>query len=157
MKPGMTIAVAATLISGAALTQEAPPSPVLKRLEHVTIFVRDQEEALRWYVDRLGMTRIEDQRFGPNERWLTIAPPGEHVTHIVLAVPRPELRDSIGHQHNWVFRTGDCKATHQQLTAKGVEYVVPPTVVPWGCQGIIVDLYGNRIVLLAEKPKTVTE
>jgi predicted enzyme related to lactoylglutathione lyase len=130
--------------------------PAVTALEHVTIFVRDQEDALRWYVDNLGMSKVEDRRFGGGERWLTVAPAGKHATHIVLAVPRPEMQASIGHQHNWVFRTGDCRETHRRLTARGVKYLAPPAEVPWGCQAIIEDLYGNRIVLLgpgtARKP-----
>jgi predicted enzyme related to lactoylglutathione lyase len=145
--------ILATLIALATAAPAEESAPAIKALEHVTLFVRDQEEALRWYVDNLGMNKVEDQHFGAGNRWLTIAPPGKHGTHIVLAVPRPEMRESIGHQHNWVFRTGDCRKTHRQLTARGVKYVAPPADVPWGCQAIIEDLYGNRIVLLAAAVK----
>jgi predicted enzyme related to lactoylglutathione lyase len=140
----------AVIVATAPLAQDsASPPPVVRALEHVTLFVPDQEQALRWYVDRLGLVKVEDQRFGAGERWLTVAPPGEHATRIVLAVPREALRSSIGHQHNWVFRTGDCEETHARLTAKGVKYIQPPSRVPWGCQAIVEDPFGNRIVLLA--------
>jgi predicted enzyme related to lactoylglutathione lyase len=117
-------------------------------LEHVTIFVRDYDEALAWYVDRLGLVKVEDQKFGAGERWLTVAPSTSSSTRIVLAVPRESLKDSIGHQHNWVFRTEDCEETRKQLGAKGIKYLQEPQNLPWGCQAIIEDLYGNRIVLL---------
>jgi predicted enzyme related to lactoylglutathione lyase len=132
-----------------AAAGEAPIPPVVQALEHVTLFVTDQEAALAWYVGNLGFVKVEDRRFGANERWLTIAPPGEHATRIVLAVPREAMKSSIGHQHNWVFRTADCNETHARLVAKGVKYLHEPARVPWGCQAIIEDPFGNRLVLLA--------
>jgi predicted enzyme related to lactoylglutathione lyase len=66
----------------------------------------------------------------------------------VLAVPSAALADSVGHQHNWVFRTGDCHAVHAALSSRGVHFLNEPAEAPWGCQAIIEDLYGNHIVLL---------
>ncbi len=129
-----------------APAQDSAPSAI-QALEHVTIFVPDQHAALAWYVGKLGFVKVEDRKFGANERWLTIAPPGEHATRIVLAVPREAMRSSIGHQHNWVFRTADCDETHARLVAKGVKYLQAPARVPWGCQAIVEDPFGNRIVL----------
>jgi predicted enzyme related to lactoylglutathione lyase len=120
----------------------------LRALEHVTVFVRDYDEALSWYVDKLGLVKTEDRRFGANERWLTVAPSADAATRIVLAVPSPGLAGSIGHQHNWVFRTGDCRTTHALLSSRGVHFLQEPREAPWGCQAIIEDLYGNHIVLL---------
>ncbi len=80
-----------------------------------------------------------------------MAPSATAATRIVLAVPREALKGSIGHQHNWVFRTADCHATQARLGAKGVTYLQEPRVLPWGCQAIIQDLYGNRIVLLEHR------
>jgi catechol 2,3-dioxygenase-like lactoylglutathione lyase family enzyme len=139
----MMIGVAAVHAENGSREERA----AVQALEHVTIFVRDYDEALAWYVDRLGFVKVEDRRFGPS-RWVTIAPSNAPGTHIVLAVPNEALRSSIGHQHNWVFRTADCHGTYQRLNAKGVRYVQQPQEVPWGCQAIIEDLYGNRIVLL---------
>jgi len=123
----------------------------IESLEHVTIFVRDYDEALAWYVGRLGLVKVEDRKFG-TERWLTVAPPGEAGTRIVLAVPREALSASVGQQHNWVFRTADCRRTHEILTAHGIKYLEPPRVLPWGCQAIIEDPYGNHIVLRSPAP-----
>jgi predicted enzyme related to lactoylglutathione lyase len=149
MRSFAAILVLLTLSNAVAQTparQEAMPA--VRALEHVTIFVRDYDEALAWYVDRLGLVKVEDQRFGVGERWLTVAPAGATGTHIVLAVPSEPLRASISHQHNWVFRTSDCHETYRKLSARGVKYVQMPRTVPWGCQAIVEDPYGNRIVLL---------
>lgn len=133
-----------TSIAGVAQAFEDAP---LRKLEHVTLFVRDYDEALHWYVEKLGLVKIEDQRFGPTQRWLTVATNVEDKTQIVLAVPNPQLQDSIGKQHNWVFGVEDCRASRDALTSRGVHFVVEPQNLPWGCQAIIEDLYGNRIVL----------
>jgi catechol-2,3-dioxygenase len=45
------------------------------RIQHVTIFVRDQDRNLRFYVDQLGFSLVADYRYGSNERWIAVAPP----------------------------------------------------------------------------------
>jgi predicted enzyme related to lactoylglutathione lyase len=147
MKP-IQVLVGSLIALGSALPSADAVSQDVQALEHVTIFVRDQDEALAWYVDRLGLVKVDDRRFGAGERWLTVSASSSDSTRIVLAVPQGVMQQSIGHQHNWVFRTGDCNATHERLTARGVNYVRQPQRMPWGCQAIIQDLYGNRIVLL---------
>jgi len=120
-------------------------------LEHVTVFVRDYDEALSWYIERLGLVKVDDQRFGPNQRWLTVATSKDSATHIVLAVPSDVMKTSIGHQHNWVFRTEDCHTAHTVLANRGVQFVSDPQELPWGCQAVIEDLYGNHIVLRSSR------
>jgi catechol 2,3-dioxygenase-like lactoylglutathione lyase family enzyme len=133
---------------GSACASALAESPPLVALEHVTLFVRDYDEALRWYVELLGLVKVEDRRFGA-QRWVTLATAPEATTHIVLAVPIEELRASIGHQHNWVFRIADCASIHTLLIERGVKFIAEPQHLPWGCQAIIQDLYGNHIVLRA--------
>jgi catechol 2,3-dioxygenase-like lactoylglutathione lyase family enzyme len=45
------------------------------RIQHVTIFVRDQDRSLRFYVDQLGFSLVADYRYGSTERWIAVAPP----------------------------------------------------------------------------------
>jgi predicted enzyme related to lactoylglutathione lyase len=131
---------------GSGCTGAWAEPPPLTALEHVTLFVRDYDEALTWYVERLGLVKIEDRSFGA-QRWLTLATSNAAATQIALAVPSEELRSSIGQQHNWVFGIDDCEATHALLSGRGVKFIAEPRQLPWGCQAIIEDLYGNHIVL----------
>jgi predicted enzyme related to lactoylglutathione lyase len=137
------------LLGGLAWGQE--PAPIITRLEHITIFVRDYDEALRWYTEVLGFAKMEDQTFGKSQRWLTVAPSNQKETHIVLAKADDQRADMIGKQSLWVFRTEDCQRAYQTLQARGVKFRAPPRKAPWGSQAIFEDLYGNEFVLLGAR------
>jgi catechol 2,3-dioxygenase-like lactoylglutathione lyase family enzyme len=116
---------------------------------HVTVLVRDQDHALRFYVDILGFEKIADDSFGPGMRWLVVAPKGQAQPHIVLNKAfDPDMETRIGKLSGWVFHTEDCQATYADLLAKGVKFTEKPTTHIWGIQALFEDLYGNQFVLL---------
>ena len=116
---------------------------------HVTVLVRDQEQAVRFYVDILGFEKIADDTFGPGMRWLVVAPKGQAQPHIVLNKTfDPAMENRIGKLSGWVFHTDNCQATYADLKAKGVKFTEKPTSHVWGVQALFEDLYGNQFVLL---------
>lgn len=116
---------------------------------HITILVRDQEQALHFYVDMLGFEKIADDNFGTGMRWLVVAPKGQIQPHIVLNKAfDPDAETHIGKLSGWVFHTDDCQATYNNLKAKGVKFTEKPTSYMWGVQALFEDLYGNQFVLL---------
>ena len=60
---------------------------MITNLAIVTIFVRDQDEALSFYTEKLGLEKRSDNTFGPGIRWLTVAPAGQREVEIVLLKP----------------------------------------------------------------------
>jgi len=144
------IVTAALLTCQFAFAEEKQPA--ITRLGHVTVFVKDYDEALKWYTQTLGLEKTADQPFGDSgERWLTVAPAGQKETQIVLAKTRPSTAGLIGKQSHWVFQTSDCQKAYQQLQARGVKFSVPPQKQPWGTQAIFEDLYGNQFVLVEDR------
>jgi catechol 2,3-dioxygenase-like lactoylglutathione lyase family enzyme len=128
---------------------------MIQRIGHVTVIVRDQEEALRFYTDKLGMEKREDERMG-EFRWLTVAPPGGG-TAIVLQKPgapfqtpdeAAELLARVGQGTTWVVETDDCRKDHAAMAGKGVVFREPPSDMPWGVSAVFEDLYGNKYNLL---------
>jgi predicted enzyme related to lactoylglutathione lyase len=128
---------------------------MIRRLVHVTVIVRDQEEALRFYTEKLGMEIREDQRMG-ELRWLTVAPRGAEVA-IVLQRPgapfqSPEeasrMLARVGQGTMWVVETDDCRKDHAAMRDAGVTFASPPAEMPWGISAVFEDLYGNRYNLL---------
>jgi len=116
---------------------------------HVTVLVRDQEHALRFYTDILGFEKIADDNFGQGMRWLVVAPKGQVQPHIVLNKAfDPDMETRIGKLSGWVFHTEDCHATYDTLKAKGVKFTEKPTSHAWGVQALFEDPYGNQFVLL---------
>src|SRR5580658_3561064 len=82
------------------------------RLTLVTILVRDQDEALQWFTEVLGLEKRQDAAFGKGGRWLVVAPSGQNDFGIVLQKPDPnvhgeerarERNGQIGKGTTWVF------------------------------------------------------
>lgn len=113
------------------------------------VFVSDQEQALDFYVNKLGFETRADEPMGDGQRWLEVAPPGA-ATRIVLSLATEEWgADRVGQFAGIVFEPDDIDATYQELSARGVEFTEPPTDQPWGGkQAQFVDQDGNGFVIV---------
>lgn len=135
---------------------------LINRLSVVSILVRDQDEALRFYTEKLGMEKRADTIFGPGMRWLTVAPKGQKTPEIALAKPDATLHgeertkalmEHIGRGVTWVFDTDDCRKAFRTLQARGVKFICPPIEHIYGVEAIFEDLYGNTFSLLEPSPE----
>jgi predicted enzyme related to lactoylglutathione lyase len=120
------------------------------RLSLVTIFVHDQDQALRFYTEKLGFEkRADDVQTVPSFRWLTVAPKDQKEPEFVLlkAVEKEQV-EQIGKQSHLGFSTKDCRRTYETLSARGVKFTSPPEDVGYGVQALFEDLYGNEYVLI---------
>src|SRR6188768_3481791 len=121
-------------------------------LAHIALIVRDYDEALAFYVGRLGFVLVEDTyQPAQDKRWVTIRPPGapDHATTILLArASTPEQHAAIGNQaagRVFLFlATQDFDRDFAAYTAAGIRFVRPPAVQPYGKVAVFEDLYGNR-------------
>lgn len=123
-----------------------------RRLGHITILVDDQQEALDYYVEKLGFIVTMDQQMGPEMRWVSIAF-DEHATQITLVKADTESkRTRVGTQSGEhvfiVIETEDVQKDFEQMLEKGVEFLGEPKKMPWGKEVVFKDLYGNRFDLL---------
>ena len=112
-----------------------------------TIAVRDQEEALRWFTDKLEFEKRMDVS-APGMRWLTIAPKGQKEVEFVLASWFPM---HVGQNAPCVLETSDCRGTYQTLKDRGVKFSQRPTDKPYGVEAVFEDLYGNNYALVEGK------
>ncbi len=121
------------------------------------IYVLDQEAAVRFYVDILGLEVHTDADLG-FMRWLTVCVPGHRDRQILLEKPGPPghdpataeaIRESVtkGASGGWlIFTTDDARATYNELVAKGVtEFTSEPTEQPYGIDFGLRDPFGNNI------------
>ncbi|GAB4103740.1 VOC family protein [Micromonospora taraxaci] len=120
------------------------------------IYVLDQDEALDFYVNKLGMEVNTDQDLG-FMRWLTVNLPGDPEREILLEKPGPPAMDPAtaeqvrelltkGALGGYLFMTtDDAHKTHEDLVAKGVEITDEPTERPYGIDFGIRDPFGNKI------------
>jgi catechol 2,3-dioxygenase-like lactoylglutathione lyase family enzyme len=129
------------------------------------VYVLDQDEALRFYVDKLGLEVNVDDDLG-FMRWLTVNVPGEPGRELLLERPGPPSMDDATAEQlrelvtkgaaGWIgFTTDDCRRTYEELTARGVEFSQEPTEQSYGIDCALRDPFGNgiRIVQLAADPR----
>ncbi|ANG62248.1 hypothetical protein A8C75_06915 [Marinobacterium aestuarii] len=117
----------------------------IKSVTHLSVFVRDQDEALDWYRDKFGFVVCDDNSdFMPGFRWLTVAPMQGGWPQLVLMPPMQEGDQArIGANGFCVLASDDCRADCELLRARGVRVAEEPSEVPWGVSAIVLDLYGN--------------
>jgi catechol 2,3-dioxygenase-like lactoylglutathione lyase family enzyme len=123
----------------------------MPHLAHITLVIRDYDEALAFYVGKLGFELVEDT-YQPEQdkRWVTIRPPGApaHATTILLArAATPEQAAHIGNQTGgrvaFFLATDDFARDHARFTTAGVTWVRPLADQPYGRVAVFADLYGN--------------
>ena len=126
-------------------------------LSIVPIQVSDQQAALEWYTENLGMEKIMDNPMGPDLRWITVKLP-EGEVQFVLANFGAFDPDGAqpGSTSGYVLWTDDIQATFQDWSARGVEFSEPPTEQFWGTQALFHDPDGNGWVLV-ERPSPLLE
>ncbi|WP_017596962.1 VOC family protein [Nocardiopsis lucentensis] len=125
-------------------------------ITHSQMFVLDQDEALDFYVGKLGLEVGADIDFGAM-RWLTVRVPGQPEREILLERPggpgmseetAEQVRDLVtkGAIGGWfILTTDDCRRTHETLLERGVEFTEEPTERPYGIDCGLRDPFGNRI------------
>ncbi len=125
----------------------------IDRISHLTVYVRDQQEALLWYQQKLGFEVVMDNDLVvPGMRWLTVSPAGNPSTQIALVLVGSEEDESrVGNNLMTVLSTTDCIEDMARLAREGAEIVSPPEEVPWGVSAIFRDLYGNPYNLVGVK------
>src|SRR5437879_51232 len=102
------------------------PHPYLS-IRAVNVFVRDQEQSLRFYVDRLGFDVAFDARLQSGDRWVAVAPP-DGTTVLALVAPRPDSWEYklIGRFTGIVFVTEDVIAKFEEWRGRGVRFLFTP-------------------------------
>jgi catechol 2,3-dioxygenase-like lactoylglutathione lyase family enzyme len=123
----------------------------MQRLGLVSLVVRDYDEALAFYVGKLGFTLVEDSFVAEqNKRWVVIEPPGASSQGAKLLLARganPEQASRIGNQTGgrvFLFLyTDDFWRDFEDYKSRGVEFVRDPSEAPYGTVAVFKDLYGT--------------
>jgi catechol 2,3-dioxygenase-like lactoylglutathione lyase family enzyme len=141
---------------------------MITKMSHVLIWVKNQQEALEFYRDKLGFEVDTDAEMGPGFRWLTMRIKSQPGFEIILAEPKAgmmldeesaaQLRALIdkGVLGGGVFDTDDIYQTYEELKTRGVEFKGPPSVQPWGTATVMKDNSGNWFSIGQEKDEQVT-
>ena len=141
---------------------------MITKMSHVLIWVKNQQEALEFYRDKLGFEVDTDAAMGPDFRWLTMRVKGQPGFEIILMEPKAgmlldeesaaQLRSLIdkGVLGGGVFDADDIYKTYEELKARGVEFKGPPSEQSWGTATVMKDNSGNWFSVSQEKEAQVS-
>jgi catechol 2,3-dioxygenase-like lactoylglutathione lyase family enzyme len=123
----------------------------MRRITVFKVFVSDQEEARRFYVDQLGFEVAEDRRLG-DYRWLLVRAPDNTECAINLEIARTSAERALVGQQGagtpiFGIATDDCMRDYQELRKRGVTFDGEPKTMPYGTGVMLQDMAGNRIYL----------
>ena len=135
---------------------------MIQRLSHVGLYVLDQDAARDFYVNKLGFEVRTDATMDNGYRWLTVGPKAQPDLEIILQLVgnpmmKPEVAATLrklleeGQMSGGAFDTADCQKTYEELTAKGVEFLQPPTERFYGVEALMKDNSGNWFSLTQHK------
>jgi predicted enzyme related to lactoylglutathione lyase len=134
---------------------------IVMRIANAQVWVNDQEEALAFYTQKLGMEVRIDATMPEmgNFRWLTVGPVGQpDVAIVLMAIPGPPIMDAEtaeqvrtltakGFAGTVFLTTDDCQGAYEELRSRGVEFSEPPEERPYGIDSGFHDPSGNSIRL----------
>ena len=118
-------------------------------IAHIALVVRDYDEAIDFYTQKLCFTLVEDSyQAEQDKRWVVVAPPASTATTLLLArATTPEQEACIGNQSGgrvFLFlSTDDFRRDYDDMVSKGIEFVRQPKKAAYGTVAVFRDLYGN--------------
>ena len=130
------------------------------KIANAQLWVQDQDEALAFYTDKVGMEVRADVTVPElgNFRWLTVGLAGQDVSIVLMAIPGPPVMDAEtteqvrtltakGFAGTIFLTTEDCQASYEELKGRGVEFVEEPEERPYGIDAGFRDPSGNHLRL----------
>lgn len=126
-----------------------------QHLTHVTLVVRDYDEAISYYTDKLNFDLIKDIDLGDGKRWVLVSPKNSQCQLVLGKAVGAEQEAAIGNQTGgrvfMFLHTTDFWTNYEQMQSKGVIFKEEPRAEPYGTVVVFEDLYGNLWDLLQLK------
>ncbi len=127
-------------------------------IAHLALVVKDYDEAINFYRQKLGFRLLEDTILSESKRWVIIAPPGPGDCSILLAKANgPEQLKAVGNQTGgrvFLFLyTDDFYRDYQAMLENGIHFIRPPAKEVYGTVAVFEDLYGNLWDLIEPSAK----
>ena len=120
-----------------------------QRIAHIALVVKDYDDAIEFYTEKLDFKLLENTRIDENKRWVMVAPPGAKECCLLLAKASSERQlESIGNQTGgrvgFFLFTDDFWRDYNKMTEREISFVRPPTEFEYGTVAVFEDLYGNK-------------
>lgn len=123
---------------------------MIKDVPLTGVFVRDQEAALDFYTNKLGLELIQDESYGPDARWITVSPAKARIKIVLKKAEREHEKALVGKPDGapvLVLGTDDIHITYEQLRERGVRFLEEPNPAPWGISARFLDQDDSCLLL----------
>ena len=126
------------------------------KIGHITLLVKDFDEALKFYVETIGFVKRQDTKFEQGMRWTTVSPKDQSDLELTFVLAdTEEKKKALGKQAGdhvfMTLQTDDCKRDYQAMKERGIKFYGQPTEQMWGIEVVFEDLYGNIYDLVQRK------
>ena len=126
---------------------------MIKDVPLTGIFVNDQEAALDFYTNKLGLEKVEDEPYGEGARWITVSPAEMRIKIVLKEAEREHEKAMVGRSDGapiLTLGTDDVHAAYERMRERGVRFLGEPYRYPWGIGALLLDQDGSPILLLQE-------
>ena len=127
---------------------------MIKDVPLTGIFVNDQEAALDFYTNKLGLEKVEDEPYGEGARWITVSPAEMRIKIVLKEAEREHEKAMVGRSDGapiLTLGTDDVHAAYERMRERGVRFLGEPYRYPWGIGALLLDQDGSPILLLQER------
>jgi lactoylglutathione lyase len=117
------------------------------------IFVNDQDAALDFYTNKLGLEKVQDEPYGESARWITVSPKGVRTRIVLKKAEHDHEKAMVGRSDGapiLTLGTDDIGAAYRRLRERGVRFLGEPYRYPWGIGALLLDQDGSPILLQQE-------
>ena len=121
-------------------------------LSLITLVVRDYDEAIEFYVNKLGFALMEDAPMGNDKRWVRVGPSGGGAELLLARATNHEQESRVGNQAGgrvvMFLQVDNFRAAHDEMVRNGVRFLEAPRHESYGTVAVFQDLYGNKFDLI---------
>lgn len=119
----------------------------------LTLLVRDYDEAIEFYTQRLGFVKQTDDNWGEGFRFVVLTPTQQPDFQLIVTLATDQdLQNLVGRQAGYhqffALQVSDCAVAYAQLKANGIDFISEPREMMYGTEASFRDLYGNIIGLI---------
>jgi catechol 2,3-dioxygenase-like lactoylglutathione lyase family enzyme len=126
---------------------------MIKDVPLVGVFVNDQEAALDFYTNKLGLELIQDEPYGEGARWISVSPAEMEIRIVLKKADKEHEKAMVGRSDGapiLTLGTDDIGAAYEALRERGVRFLGEPYRYPWGIGALLLDQDGSPILLQQE-------
>jgi len=126
---------------------------MIKDVPLIGIFVNDQQAALNFYTNKLGLELIQDEPYGEDARWITVSPREMGIRIVLKKAERENEKAVVGNSDGapiLTLGTDDIHAAYERLKERGVRFLGEPYRYPWGIGALLLDQDGSPVLLQQE-------